>query len=133
MFNGSENFNDDYFQVLERAGATNLNGTTNPDRTNYFQNVPVSALDQVLWMESDRMGHFLGAVDQAKLDDQVNFASHGVVLLRDVVDDDRRRISRIHAIGSACLTAVVEGGDVIGCDPLELERSPSRHNESRRA
>ncbi len=42
MFNGSENFDDDYFQVLERLGATDLNGTTNPDRTNYFQNVPTT-------------------------------------------------------------------------------------------
>lgn len=80
MFNGSENFNDDYFQVLERAGATDLNGTTNLDRTNYFQNVPVNALDQVLWMESDRMGHLLGAVDQAKLDEQ-----------RGVVQNEKRQ------------------------------------------
>ena len=63
MFNGSENFNSDYFKVLEKIGATDLNGTTNNDRTNYFQNVPTSALDTVLWMESDRMGHLLGAVD----------------------------------------------------------------------
>ncbi len=70
MFNGSEHFNDDYFQALERVGATNLNGTTNEDRTNYFQNVPTSALDMVLWLESDRMGHLLGAIDQAKLDEQ---------------------------------------------------------------
>lgn len=80
MFNGSENFDDDYFQVLERAGATDLNGTTNLDRTNYFQNVPVNALDQVLWMESDRMGHLLGAVDQAKLDEQ-----------RGVVQNEKRQ------------------------------------------
>ena len=70
MFNGSEHFNDDYFQAMERAGATELNGTTNRDRTNYFQNVPKSALDLALWMESDRMGHLLGAIDQAKLDEQ---------------------------------------------------------------
>lgn len=70
MFNGSENFNSDYFKVLERLGATNLNGTTSNDRTNYFQNVPTSALDTVLWMESDRMGHLLGAITQAKLDEQ---------------------------------------------------------------
>ena len=70
MFNGSENFNDDYFQVLERAGATDLNGTTNTDRTNYFQNVPQNAVDLALWMESDRMGHLLGAIDQDKLDEQ---------------------------------------------------------------
>ncbi|MEM1258338.1 MAG: pitrilysin family protein [Bacteroidota bacterium] len=70
MFNGSENFNTDYFQALERIGATDLNGTTNNDRTNYFQNVPISALDQVLFLESDRMGHLLGAIDQARLDEQ---------------------------------------------------------------
>ncbi len=80
MFNGSENFNDDYFQALERVGATNLNGTTNEDRTNYFQDVPTPALDLVLWMESDRMGHMLGAVDQAKLDEQ-----------RGVVQNEKRQ------------------------------------------
>ncbi len=80
MFNGSENFNDDYFQAMERIGATDLNGTTNEDRTNYFQNVPTSALDIALWMESDRMGHLLGAVDQAKLDEQ-----------RGVVQNEKRQ------------------------------------------
>ncbi len=80
MFNGSENFNDDYFQALERVGATNLNGTTNEDRTNYFQNVPTPALDLALWMESDRMGNMLGAVDQAKLDEQ-----------RGVVQNEKRQ------------------------------------------
>jgi zinc protease len=80
MFNGSENFNDDYFKVLEKLGATDLNGTTNEDRTNYFQNVPASALDTVLWMESDRMGHLLGAIDQAKLDEQ-----------RGVVQNEKRQ------------------------------------------
>jgi zinc protease len=80
MFNGSENYNDDYFKVLERIGATTLNGTTNFDRTNYFQNVPVNALDTVLWMESDRMGHLLGAVTQARLDEQ-----------RGVVQNEKRQ------------------------------------------
>jgi zinc protease len=80
MFNGSENFNDDYFKVLEKIGATDLNGTTNSDRTNYFQNVPVTALDTVLWMESDRMGHLLGAIDQARLDEQ-----------RGVVQNEKRQ------------------------------------------
>lgn len=75
MFNGSEHFNDDYFKLLEPEGATTLNGTTDWDRTNYFQDVPVSALDLVLWAESDRMGWLLGAIDQAKLDEQ-----RGVVL-----------------------------------------------------
>ncbi len=80
MFNGSENYNSDYFKVLEPLGATDLNGTTNNDRTNYFQNVPTSALDVALWMESDRMGHLLGAIDQAKLDEQ-----------RGVVQNEKRQ------------------------------------------
>ena len=70
MFNGSEHYDDSYIQPFERVGATNLNGTTDQDRTNYFQTVPVSALDMVLWMESDRMGHLLGAITQNKLDEQ---------------------------------------------------------------
>src|SRR6187397_1208784 len=45
MFNGSENFNDDFFQALERVGATDMNGTTSEDRTNYFEDVPRPALD----------------------------------------------------------------------------------------
>jgi zinc protease len=80
MFNGSEHYNDDYFKVLEPIGATDLNGTTNNDRTNYFQNVPTPALDVALWMESDRMGHLLGAIDQAKLDEQ-----------RGVVQNEKRQ------------------------------------------
>ncbi len=80
MFNGSENYNTDYFQALEAIGGTDLNGTTNEDRTNYFQNVPLSAMDQVLWLESDRMGHLLGAIDQAKLDEQ-----------RGVVQNEKRQ------------------------------------------
>jgi zinc protease len=80
MFNGSEHFNQDYFKVLEKLGATNLNGTTSNDRTNYFQNVPTSALDTALWMESDRMGHLLKAIDQGKLDEQ-----------RGVVQNEKRQ------------------------------------------
>ncbi|MCB9219143.1 MAG: insulinase family protein [Ignavibacteriales bacterium] len=80
MFNGSENFDDDYFQALERVGATDLNGTTSNDRTNYFQNVPTSAVELALWMESDRMGHLLGAVTQEKLDEQ-----------RGVVQNEKRQ------------------------------------------
>ena len=80
MFNGSEHYNDDYFKPLEKVGATDMNGTTSTDRTNYFQNVPTPALDLVLWMESDRMGHMLGAIDQAKLDEQ-----------RGVVQNEKRQ------------------------------------------
>ncbi len=70
MFNGSEHYNSDYFFPLEEAGATGLNGTTSEDRTNYFENVPVSALDLCLWMESDRMAYMKAAVDQDRLDEQ---------------------------------------------------------------
>jgi zinc protease len=80
MFNGSENYNDDYFKAVEPVGATDLNGTTNEDRTNYFENVPVSAFDRVLWLESDRMGHLLGAIGQARLDEQ-----------RGVVQNEKRQ------------------------------------------
>ena len=80
MFNGSEHFNNDYFKAVEPIGATDLNGTTNEDRTNYFQNVPVSALDRILWLESDRMGHLLGVIDKARLDEQ-----------RGVVQNEKRQ------------------------------------------
>lgn len=80
MFNGSENHKGDFFPPLEMVGATDLNGTTNTDRTNYFQNVPTTALDTALWMESDRMGHLLGAIDQATLDEQ-----------RGVVQNEKRQ------------------------------------------
>jgi zinc protease len=80
MFNGSENYNDDYFKPMQKIGATDLNGTTNEDRTNYFENVPASAFDLALWLESDRMGHLQGAIDQAKLDEQ-----------RGVVQNEKRQ------------------------------------------
>jgi zinc protease len=70
MFNGSENYDKDFFGPLEQAGATDMNGTTNEDRTNYFENVPTNALDLALWMESERMGHLTGAISQPKLDEQ---------------------------------------------------------------
>ncbi len=80
MFNGSENYNDEFFRPLEPAGATKMNGTTWLDRTNYYQNVPLSALDLTLWLESDRMGHLVGAIDQKKLDEQ-----------RGVVQNEKRQ------------------------------------------
>ncbi len=80
MFNGSEHWDDEFFAPFEQAGATDMNGTTWLDRTNYFANVPTTALDMALWMESDRMGHLLGAVTQAKLDEQ-----------RGVVQNEKRQ------------------------------------------
>jgi len=70
MFQGSENYRDEFFKPFEEVGATDQNGTTSADRTNYFQNVPTTALDRALWMESDRMGHLLGALDQKVLEEQ---------------------------------------------------------------
>jgi len=70
MFYGSENNDGVFFKKLEDVGATNSNGTTWFDRTNYFENVPTPALELALYLESDRMGHLLGAVTQEKLNAQ---------------------------------------------------------------
>jgi predicted Zn-dependent peptidase len=80
MFNGSENVPGDYFEPLQQIGATDYNGTTWFDRTNYFQTVPTAALEVALFLESDRMGHLLGAVTKAKLDNQ-----------RGVVQNEKRQ------------------------------------------
>ncbi|HUO16498.1 MAG TPA: pitrilysin family protein [Verrucomicrobiae bacterium] len=80
MFSGSDDFNHTYLNAMERIGGTNINGTTNNDRTNYFENVPKSMLDYVLFAESDRMGHLLGVLDQKKLD-----------LQRGVVQNEKRQ------------------------------------------
>ncbi len=80
MFGGSEHAPGRYIDGMERIGATDLNGTTNNDRTNYFENVPTSAVDYTLWMESDRMGFLLGALDQKTLD-----------LQRGVVQNEKRQ------------------------------------------
>ena len=80
MFNGSENAPGDFFEPLQQVGATDSNGTTNVDRTNYFETVPTGALDRALFLESDRMGHLLGAVTQEKLDNQ-----------RGVVQNEKRQ------------------------------------------
>ncbi len=80
MYNGSEHFNDDFFKATQKVGATNQNGSTSTDRTNYFQTVPKQALDTILWLESDRMGYLLGAVDQKRLDEQ-----------RGVVQNEKRQ------------------------------------------
>jgi len=80
MFSGSQDFNVTYINAMESIGATDLNGTTNNDRTNYFENVPTSMLDYVLFAESDRMGHLLPVLDQKKLD-----------LQRGVVQNEKRQ------------------------------------------
>jgi predicted Zn-dependent peptidase len=80
MYNGSENAPGDFFEPLQDAGATDFNGTTSTDRTNYFETVPTGALELALMLESDRMGHLLGAVTQEKLDNQ-----------RGVVQNEKRQ------------------------------------------
>ncbi|CTP88751.1 zinc protease [Xanthomonas translucens pv. poae] len=80
MFSGSENHKGTYFEPFEKVGATDMNGTTWFDRTNYFETVPTTALDLALWMESDRMGHLLGAIGQKELDTQ-----------RGVVQNEKRQ------------------------------------------
>ena len=70
MFQGSENVADEqHFKIVNESGGT-LNGTTNSDRTNYFQTVPANQLEKVLWLEADRMGFFLDAVTQEKFEVQ---------------------------------------------------------------
>src|ERR1700680_2220837 len=78
MFGGSEHSSGRYIDAMEKIGATDLNGTTNNDRTNYFENVPTSALDYTLWMESDRMGYL--DLSQKTLD-----------LQRGVVQNEKRQ------------------------------------------
>ncbi len=70
MFYGSENVPGSFFEPLEQIGATDMNGSTANDRTNYFETVPTPALAYTLFLESDRMGHLLGALDQKRLDAQ---------------------------------------------------------------
>jgi len=80
MFGGSEHAKGSYIEAMEKVGATDLNGTTNGDRTNYFEDVPTSALDYALFLESDRMGSLLGSLDQKTLD-----------LQRGVVENEKRQ------------------------------------------
>lgn len=79
MFQGSKNYNADYFTPLQEAGAT-INGTTNNDRTWYYETVPSNFLELALFMEADRLGGLLEAMTQEKLDNQ-----------RDVVKNERRQ------------------------------------------
>ncbi|MFH1892194.1 MAG: pitrilysin family protein [Candidatus Zixiibacteriota bacterium] len=79
MFQGSEHIQGEYFTPLEEIGGQ-VNGSTSEDRTNFWENVPSNYLELALWLESDRMGYLLGAMDQEKLDNQ-----------RDVVKNERRQ------------------------------------------
>ena len=79
MFQGSENVDDEeHFKIVSSSGGTN-NGSTNSDRTNYYQTVPANQLEKILWLEADRMGFFLDAVTQTKFENQ-----------RDTVKNERQ-------------------------------------------
>jgi zinc protease len=81
MFQGSKHIGDDaHFKILEGAGASDINGTTDFDRTNYFETLPSNQLELALWLESDRMGFLLETLDARKLANQ-----------RDVVRNERRQ------------------------------------------
>src|SRR3954471_6221069 len=79
LFEGSQDYDRGFFQPLQQAGAL-LNGSTNADRTNYWEVVPTNALELALWMESDRMGYLLPALTDAKFENQ-----------REVVLNERRQ------------------------------------------
>ena len=80
MFGGSQNSRGEWFAPMQAIGATGVNGTTEYDSTYYYETFPTPALEPVLWLESDRMGHLLPAIDQARLDQQ-----------RGVVQNEKRQ------------------------------------------
>ena len=96
MFEGSQHYDHGYFQPLQQAGAS-LNGSTNADRTNYWEVVPSNAVELALWMESDRMGYLLPALTEAKFNNQ-----------RDVVLNERRQNYENRPYGLAGMALVSE-------------------------
>ncbi|HEY3381088.1 MAG TPA: pitrilysin family protein [Vicinamibacterales bacterium] len=94
MFEGSEHYDHGFFQPLQQAGAV-LNGSTNTDRTNYWEVVPTSSLELALWMESDRMGFLLPALTEEKFRNQ-----------RDVVLNERRQNYENRPYGMASMAIV---------------------------
>ena len=97
MFEGSQHYDKGYFHPLQKAGAL-LNGSTNPDRTNYWEVVPTNALELALWMESDRMGYLLPALTVQKFENQ-----------RDVVMNERRQTyeNRPYGLATMAVTAAL--------------------------
>ena len=91
MFEGSKNHNKSFFEPLQKVGA-NLNGSTTSDRTNYWETLPTNYLDLALWLEADRMGFLLDALDQSRFDIQ-----------RDVVKNERRQSYENRPYGMAYL------------------------------
>ena len=94
MFEGSQHHDRGYFQPLQAAGAV-LNGSTNTDRTNYWEVVPTGAVELALWLESDRMGYLLPALTDAKFTNQ-----------REVVLNERRQNYESRPYGRAAMATV---------------------------
>jgi zinc protease len=101
MFEGSEHHNSGFFVPLQQAGAL-LNGSTNTDRTNYWEVVPTSAIDRALWMESDRMGYLLPALTPQRFETQ-----------RDVVLNERRQNyeNRPYGLSAMALSSALYASD----------------------
>ncbi len=101
MFEGSQHHDRGYFEPLQGAGGL-VNGSTNADRTNYWEVVPAGALELALWMESDRMGFLLPALTEAKFANQ-----------RDVVLNERRQSyeNRPYGLASMAVNAALFPGD----------------------
>jgi zinc protease len=101
MFEGSQHYDRGYFHPLQAAGAA-LNGSTNADRTNYWEVLPSNALELALWMESDRMGYLLPALTNARFSNQ-----------RDVVLNERRQSyeNRPYGLASMAILAALFPSD----------------------
>ena len=99
MFEGSKHHNENHFEPLQKVGAS-LNGSTNMDRTNYWENVPSNYLELALWLEADRMGYLLDALTQERLDNQ-----------REVVKNERRQTYENRPYGMACLLYTSDAAD----------------------
>ena len=104
MFEGSKNHNRLYFEPLQKIGAA-VNGSTSSDKTNYWETVPSNHLEMALWLESDRMGFLLDALDQKRFDVQ-----------RDVVKNERRQSYENRPYGTAHL--LLQPAPVPAASPL---------------
>ena len=91
MFEGSKNHRHDYFDPLQKVGAS-INGSTTSDRTNYWENIPSNSLELALWLEADRMGFLLDAIDQKRFDTE-----------REIVKNERRQSYENRPYGQAQL------------------------------
>ena len=126
MFQGSKHVAaDTHFKLLEAAGASDINGTTDFDRTNYFETVPANQLELALWIESDRMGYLLDVLDQKALANQ-----------RDVVRNERRQSVENQPYGvaeEALYQAIYPAGASLPRRRDRLARRPRGRPARRRA